>query len=149
MFDRPNLSKPINFERLREAYAIIDGIPQEAFDLDAVVTKSDGNLKCGTIACAAGWLMIHPKFARILKTKLSVDQDDPTDSYVDSDLNEDYDQAMMRLFNMNRDEVMQLFSFRNHSDGYVPDTEELSDKEVWKTRVRNFLVKKGRRIRAQ
>jgi hypothetical protein len=50
-----------NFERLRDAFAIIDGIPKKAFDLDMWVSQRGKNKSCGTIACAAGWLAMHPK----------------------------------------------------------------------------------------
>jgi hypothetical protein len=48
-----------NFELLRDAFAIIDGIPKKAFDLDSWVSKDAGK-SCGTIACAGGWLAMHP-----------------------------------------------------------------------------------------
>jgi hypothetical protein len=48
-----------NFELLRDAFAIIDGIPKRAFDLDMWRTKGAGP-SCGTIACAGGWLAMHP-----------------------------------------------------------------------------------------
>lgn len=48
--------KPESYPLLRDAYAVIDGIPEERFNLNAWrVTR-----ECGTVACAAGWLMQHP-----------------------------------------------------------------------------------------
>lgn len=55
------MNKP-NYELLRQAYAILDGIPQEAIDLDHVIKQRGQSLKCGTIACGIGWLSLHPKF---------------------------------------------------------------------------------------
>lgn len=56
------MTKP-NYELLRQAYAILDGIPQEVYDLNTVVTKhGNKSVKCGTIACGIGWLSQHPKF---------------------------------------------------------------------------------------
>lgn len=50
----------MNRERLEHAYAIIDGIPDEAFNLQSWTTKEGRRLDCGTICCAAGWLARHP-----------------------------------------------------------------------------------------
>jgi hypothetical protein len=50
-----------NFELLKDAYEIVDGIPAENFYLNQWRMRDEG-LSCGTIACAAGWLTLHPKF---------------------------------------------------------------------------------------
>ncbi|MCY1299881.1 hypothetical protein D9M69_493940 [compost metagenome] len=142
---RPDPTKPANFERLREAYAIIDGIPDKAFDLDDVITKSDGDLQCGTIACAAGWLMIHPKFAAELETELKVDSD-PWYSQMRSAKHADFYDAMQHLFNMNLAEVRSIFSSRTPSELGVPHAKRLSHKKLWQARVRKFLVNNGQRL---
>lgn len=54
-----------NFELLKDAYAIIAGIPEEQFDLDMVFKNRGGSNGCGTIACAIGWLSLHPKFIEL------------------------------------------------------------------------------------
>jgi len=58
------MSRP-NFERLRLAFSVIDGIPEEAFDLDRWTTDMGSSLSCGTIACAGGWLARHPSFMEL------------------------------------------------------------------------------------
>lgn len=65
------MNKP-NIERLVRAYQIIGGIPEDRFDLTAVYshpTPRDkdgrGTLGCNTIACAMGWLALHPEFQQL------------------------------------------------------------------------------------
>lgn len=56
-----------NYALLRHAYAILDGIPQDAINLNTVIankTQKD-HLECGALACGIGWLSLHPKFNAI------------------------------------------------------------------------------------
>lgn len=48
-----------NFDRLRDAFAILDGIPKKAWRLEAWRSRGSAPV-CGTIACAAGWLAMNP-----------------------------------------------------------------------------------------
>lgn len=60
------MNKQESITRLREAHAIIDGIPDVQFDLHDF-SKNDKKVnphKCGTIACAGGWLAAHPYFKK-------------------------------------------------------------------------------------
>ena len=50
-----------NFKLLRRAAEIIDGIPDNRFNLDTVFEKGH----CGTIGCAMGWLAHHPEFNKL------------------------------------------------------------------------------------
>lgn len=52
----------LNKEVVAEAHEIIDGIPEKAIRLSLWLTKRGQSLDCGTIACGAGWLSMHPKF---------------------------------------------------------------------------------------
>ena len=54
-----------NLELLREAAAIIDGIPAKRFNLNSAHNGHDEPHDCGTVACAIGWLGMHPKFQAI------------------------------------------------------------------------------------
>lgn len=49
-------------ERIALAYEILSGIPEDNILLSAYVTEGDGTPTCGTIACGAGWLAMHPAF---------------------------------------------------------------------------------------
>lgn len=51
-----------NFELLKDAYAIIDGIPEHLINLSYIVSEKGESPACGTICCAAGWLAHHPQF---------------------------------------------------------------------------------------
>jgi hypothetical protein len=51
-----------NLEKLKDAYAILDGIPTHKLNLNEVLGSFSGDLSCGTIACGAGWLSLHPTF---------------------------------------------------------------------------------------
>jgi hypothetical protein len=44
-----------NFKRLRDAFAILDGIPDKVFDLDAWTVRQGDSLSCG--AEQDGWLV--------------------------------------------------------------------------------------------
>jgi hypothetical protein len=65
-------------ELLKEAYAIIDGIPEQAFDLEKIITDGGTSVGCGTVACAAGWLSIHPKFGKLLGADVTLNGESTT-----------------------------------------------------------------------
>lgn len=46
------------FDLLRDCAAIVGGIPEDKFNLGTYGEATP----CGTIACAAGWLCMHPVF---------------------------------------------------------------------------------------
>jgi hypothetical protein len=54
------MSMTFNRELFIEAYEILDGIPDERFNLSEIANKKE--LDCGTLACGMGWLAMHPKF---------------------------------------------------------------------------------------
>lgn len=59
----------INFDLLKDAYAIIGGIPDNRIYLDTVVIPRGHapakGTDCGAIACGIGWLGLHPKFQQL------------------------------------------------------------------------------------
>lgn len=57
--------KPLNKERIALAHQIIDGIPEEVIDLETYVKKKGRSIGCGTVACGAGWLAMHPAFNEV------------------------------------------------------------------------------------
>lgn len=129
-----------NYEKLRDAYAIIDGIPSENFNLDSVLEKYNKNhLRCKTIACAAGWLSIHPTFAAELKpayekpfVKWTLRSGTSTQWYV---------LAMAQLFDISHADAVKLFQPAT----YFEEREfgRNNHKEIWKHRVRTFLANEG------
>lgn len=50
---------------LKEAYAIIEGIPPEAINLGQWKTKEGETLEQGTVCCPATWLTQHPQFQEL------------------------------------------------------------------------------------
>ncbi len=132
------MKKP-NFELLKDAYAIIDGIPDAAINLARIVSKGGRKPSCGTIACAAGWLGFHPKMrAAGLKT-----QHNRLDNYYQMTYRGEHDAgayvyAMSEAFGLGRRDASELFNGRQSSEK-EGDFAKLSDKQIWLRRVREFL----------
>lgn len=126
-----------NFELLREAFAIIDGIPQEAFNLCAWTSKKGESLSCGTIACAGGWIARHPTF-----TRLGVSIDAGGDVVLDNGCSAGT-YALAEVFSLNiyKDEELIFASRGYHVGGYkdydLTDSRRrlLTDKQLWQRRV--------------
>lgn len=126
------------FELLKEAYAIIGGIPAKAINLDAILSEKGESLSCGTIACGIGWLSLHPKFQayglKIVDRELYYKGNH---SY--------YEAAAMGIFNIEFEDAEHIFAstYDCHNpleDGMSP---KLSHKQRWMYRVRAFLRKHG------
>lgn len=52
-------------ELFKDAIAIIDGIPESRIQLNSFqssgrIAHESSEIRCGTLACAAGWLALHP-----------------------------------------------------------------------------------------
>lgn len=134
------------YELLKDAYAIIDGIPAKQFDLKWFssgkgVTPND----CGTIACAGGWLTLHPAM-RALGLRNSTDEStsDSTLAYGHYRLaprfnDEDGFEALAEFFSIPCDAVRDLFGVRNG----IEFESSCNDKELWLYRVRKYLRDEG------
>ncbi|CAG9229283.1 hypothetical protein [Burkholderia vietnamiensis] len=121
------MKKP-NFELLKDAYEIIDGIPEENLNLNAWRTRNRG-ATCGTIACAAGWLTLHPKFQTL---GLTVHGSHGVPKYRDHT----HYAALAALFEIETDDAEVLFKTALHDA-------RKSHKEIFRERVRDFLEKHG------
>jgi hypothetical protein len=137
-----------NFALLRDAYAIIDGIPDAAFDLDEVVADLGRRLDCGTIACAAGWLSLHPTFAKRLRPRY-VPHSGKGGHFTwkvpggyRGETNH-YGAAMAHLFNLSDTVARELF-YARHPD--EPVSLYPTDKALWQYRVRTFLHQQGQPV---
>lgn len=121
-----------NFELLKDAYEIIDGIPSENFNLDTW-RKRDEGATCGTIACAAGWLTLHPKFQELgLKSVVGHGH------YLHRPVfngKENID-ALAELFGIKWADALRLF----REKGYL---ESGGHKQVFLRRLREFLQEHG------
>ena len=124
-----------NFELLKDAYEIIDGIPARNIRLSEWREKDRG-ASCGTIACAAGWLSLHPKF-QALGLGSGHDYGFGAEPVFDG---RGGVSGMAALFNIRLAEAFDLFSDRNHRLSYPS---RISDKKLFLSRVRNFLGAHG------
>ena len=119
----------IDFEKLKHAYAVIDGIPSKNFNLYEWTTKGGNRTDCSTIACAAGWLIRHPDF-QVPGFGLS-----PFGHVVCSDGRQhrgplDGFSYVAELFGLPYGDAEQLFGSPKQSIGH---------KKEWQRRVREYL----------
>jgi hypothetical protein len=113
---------------LKDAYAIIDGVPNSAFSLKQWRLRQGKNLTDGTICCAAGWLTLHPKFEALGLTF------DGTGRPAFG-LYRGY-AALAALFRIDTSEAYAMFC-PLPPDAWSPQT----DKVVWLNRVRTYLAR--------
>lgn len=136
-----------NYELLRDAYAIIDGIPPRKIDLDAIQESKGESLTCGTICCAAGWLALHPQFQAL---GLNMTHD-PAHffhprawvTFNGNDHDGDYAAVMSRVFRITDDEAVELFGCAGESPYDHSMRRNATDKSLFLNRVRSFLKEKG------
>lgn len=136
-----------NYELLREAYAIIGGIPMRKIHLRKLITEGGLNrpvkeLKCGTIACGAGWLALHPMFTKLgLRISKTAGYRSHTVLGWKGDFTEyesQYERAMARVFNMKMSDADDMFSALVHYG-----ESNLSDKAKLLRRIKNYLIARG------
>jgi len=129
-----NTSQP-NYELLKDAYAIIDGIPEDKINLRVIRLSEGKSLECGTICCAAGWLASHPTFKAL---GLSIANDRCI--YLNGEMPDcnNYSDQMAAVFGITKPEASDLFDQRQANE-----PRSLTDKEIWLRRVRQFLKQKG------
>lgn len=125
----------LGFPLLRHAYAIIDGIPEDRFDLGEISVnvleddQANNPHNCNTIACAAGWICLHPDFQA--KGLSLSDNGSPRRNGECGD----YDIFMSEMFGITYAQSEKLFAPRKDWE----DSTDLTDKQVWQRRVKRFL----------
>ena len=128
-----------DFELLKDAYAIIDGIPETAIDLDKLQSARGETLEHGTICSPAGWLAQHPAFQ---KRGLSLSNDG---SHLllneESPADASPAQILAQVFRFEQVDAERFFSDRNTYT--LGDDSGLSDKRLWLHEVREFLKEHG------
>jgi hypothetical protein len=132
----------IAIERLKDAYAIIDGIPAERIHLDMFQYNYVGNgyahdvtaIKCGTICCAGGWLALHPKVRKWGITAddagcpvLARNPDDPVNSY----------KVLATVFKIDYYDAEALFRPRR----WALDGSLRSEKQLWLDRCLDLITR--------
>ena len=123
-----------NFDLIKDAYAIIDGIPETAIDLDQLVSKRGETLEHGTVCSPAGWLAQHPRFSEL---GLALADDDSGLLPLDAPPTV----ILARVFGLEPGDAEHLFSDRNTYT--LGDDSGLSDKRLWLREVREFLKQHG------
>lgn len=135
-----------SYSLLREAYSIIDGVPDEVINLD-LWSQHELDLEhpCNTLACAGGLLAQHPKMiARgfrlesVRKTHYKTTANDQFPAYEGQ---AGY-RAIANFFHLSYQEVEQLFGDRSSAWKYdppLPRRRAMSDRQLWLYRVRKFL----------
>ena len=128
-----------DFELLKDAYAIIDGIPEAAIDLDHLCSAHGESLEHGTVCSPAGWLAQHPKF---MDLGLSLSEDDKRLSLRGQEQEDEPPaQVMAAVFGLTPAEAAHLFADRQTYT--LGDDTGLSDKRLWQREVRAFLRRHG------
>jgi hypothetical protein len=128
-----------NFELIKDAYAIIDGIPETAIDLDCLVSTRGETLEQGTVCSPAGWLAQHPKFLQLGLT-LS-DDDSQLQLTGEPPVDESTSAILAKVFGLEPGDAEHLFADRKTYT--LGDDSGLSDKRLWQREVREFLKQHG------
>ena len=123
------------YDLLKELYAVIDGIPEDRFDLHSVIAEGHEANPCDTIACAAGWAAMHPLFKAegLGLTKYG--------SLTYQGEQNFFPYPVEQVFGLTGSEAYDLFG-QNDPCVSVYDyesTESFSDKKLFLHRVREFL----------
>jgi len=135
-----------NYELFKEAYSIIDGIPEEYLNLDTIVSNDIDHVGCGTIACAAGWLGLHPTFQKLgLSSHVYTEKHcsgwlsmQGTETY--------YAEVMADIFGTSIQIARNIFSSAGNSiydNSFIGGTQYRNHKALWKHRVVRYLKEKG------
>ncbi|MGE5649273.1 MAG: hypothetical protein ACM34A_03670 [Bacillota bacterium] len=128
-----------DYELLKDAYAIIDGIPETAIALGSLQTAKGESLAQGTICSPAGWLAQHPHFTAL---GLSLSDDGMRLRYQGESVPSGAEaQIMARIFSLQPTEADYLFG--NRETYSLGDDSGLSDKRLWLREVREFLQRRG------
>lgn len=133
----------MNIELLREAYAVIDGIPDNRFNLNEIASNTCNDAisyqlgtvahNCGTVACAAGWLGMHPKFRALgLNTTRN--------GYIKWNGSMSFSEVLAHVFECSTAEALALFEERTEKE-CEGKYSEMSHKRIWQARVRKYLKK--------
>ena len=119
-------------EELKEAYAILDGIPQERFNLGLLCTQVDRKkISCTTIACGVGWLLHHPRYtARGFGYSIDGLLKAPGQSTVFGDGM--YFAVGARMFGISENDAEDIFNGRTHQPPH-------EHKDLLLSRIRRYI----------
>jgi hypothetical protein len=130
------MTKKSKYRLLREAYAIIAGIPDEAISLDWNRAKEGPSLTEGTVFHPARWLALHPSF----KDKgLSLSDNGKQLLFKgQTSTSGTYSEPLAHVFGLPVSDIVGLFAERGTRMGESNPAD--SDKDIWQNRVRNYLA---------
>jgi hypothetical protein len=122
-------------ELLREAFAIIDGIPDEAIRFGLPRTIKGPALDQGTVCSPEGWLAQYPLF---MQRGLKLTEDGTAILFRgEGSGSTSTAMPMAHAFGMPLDEAMRLFGLR---DAFTANPDDpMTDKQLWQQRVREVL----------
>ncbi|SNS51823.1 hypothetical protein SAMN06265795_103178 [Noviherbaspirillum humi] len=129
---------------LRDAYAIIDGIPADRIRFGPACAARGPSLTEGTVCAPEGWLAQHPQF-QALGLSLSPDGSRLL-LHGEPGLTSPAG-IMAAVFGLPAYEAQQLFGERHVFAG--ADESGAADKQAWLQRIQDFLHAGRRRERAQ
>lgn len=137
----------VTIELLKDAYEIIDGIPAKRVFLNSwqnplgglqhltqwgpettSYKKTAAQIDCGTLACAAGWLCLHPKFQAL---GLMVNRDG--DPALASNPNSYGYAALARVFHITHTQAATLF-------GLAFSARSSAHKSIWLDRCLTLIA---------
>jgi hypothetical protein len=127
-----------DFELLKDAYAIVDGIPETAIDLDKLCSARGASLVHGTVCSVAGWLAQHPTFTAL---GLALSEDGERLSFNDEAQHGTPAEVLAQVFRLPLPQAEHLFGSR--ATYTLGDDSGLSDKRLWLREVREFLKEHG------
>lgn len=122
-----------DYELLKDAYAIVDGIPEAAIAVGLPCSKIGPTLSEGTVCSPEGWLALHPTFVEL---GLSMSADGRSLQF--NGEQEPVASAMAKVFRLPEDEATQLFGNRTSDSGDASDS-TMSDKQSWQMRIRHHI----------
>lgn len=138
------------YELLRQAYAIIDGIPDDRFNLgswqfDPTTYGPDGEVhSCGMLACAGGWLCMHPTFNALGLHAMYGCGGAPESGNEGATGYAVGFSALGNTLGLTFEQAYQLFTCRGDASFDMHnDIHGLTDKQLWQARVRHFLNTQG------
>lgn len=134
----------MNVTRFKRAIEIIEELPDSQLDLkvwqkahDAWAGYIGSNTKatCGTIACAAGWLALHPEMQEQGLSAGYCGQP----RYSGMDIPHNGFRALELFFDIFREDADFLFQSRTIYESTF-GREQFTDKQIWLQRAKQFLA---------
>lgn len=132
----------MNVPRFKRAIEIIEALPdsqlnlktwQKSYEREKYIISSE-QATCGTIACAAGWLALHPEMQAQGLSAGYCGQP----IYRDGDARAIQFNALQLFFDIRDVDADWLFESRTVYE-HSGDRAQLTDKQIWLQRAKNFL----------